>query len=232
MSDRGPNQDLMPLGRQPQKEDETYEDATYLGTSQADDVEVQDLGFIVEDHDDRRATLTDGWQRLDDLDTNEPLETNRSGPIPHEVSLRAGGVSEERFATDYHVSHALGEQQEEDFVATSMLETDPEMNAGMDDFTDETLSDIHGGSIATDLYGHVGGVAYGFGTSLPQDAGLEGFQIRDNPLMQDAEEPVSGEDVSDEALGVRDVDEMGSDEALDALADLAARDVERRGGRI
>ena len=137
MSDRGPNQDLMPIAGDPDTEDPTYRDAAYLGTSEDDEEEVRDLGFIVDDHDDRRISLTDGWQRLDDLDTDEPLETNRSGPIPHETSLRERGVPEDSFATDYHVSHADAEAQEEDFVQTSMLNADPGMNDGDDDFTSE-----------------------------------------------------------------------------------------------
>ena len=48
--------------------------------------------------------------------------------------------------------------------------------------------------------------------------------------MQPEGRPISGELLSDEALGLRDVDEMGSDAELEALADRAARDAERGGG--
>lgn len=229
MADRGPNQDFMHLKGAKETEDESYEDAGYLGTSPDDDEDPRDLGFIVDNHDDRRGTLTENWQRLDDLDTNEPLETNRSGPIPHEVALRERGVNPDTFATDYHVGSADAEAQEEDFVETSMLSSDPDMNDGMDDFTDETLHRESGEAISTDIYGHVSGVGDGLGTSLMQDLGRAGFQIRDNPLMQPEGKPISDELLSDEALGLRDVDDMGDDESLERLADRAVEEMERRG---
>ena len=39
--------------------------ASYLGTDAGDEEEVRDLGFIVDDHDDRRIMLTGDRQRLD-----------------------------------------------------------------------------------------------------------------------------------------------------------------------
>jgi hypothetical protein len=229
-TDRGPNQDFMHLSPEDDlPEDATYRNASYLGDSPDDEEELQDLGFIVDDHDDRRITLTDGWQRLDDLDTNEPLETNRRGKIPHETALRERGAAEDRFATDYHVGNAAAEAQEADFVQTSMLDSDPDMNDGSGDFTSETLQDIHGRQVATDIYGHVNGAAPGLGTTLPQDMGRGGFDIRDNPLVQPEGQPISDRLLSDEALGERDVDEMGSDEELERLADRAVRDMDRVG---
>src|SRR5204863_265713 len=142
---------------------------SYLGTDEGDEEEVRDLGFIVEDHDDRRTMLTDDWQRLDDLDTDEPLETNRSGPIPHRDALIERGAPADAFATDYHVPSAVAEMQEEDFVETSLLETDPDANAGVDDFTGETLRSDEDEALSTDLVGHVAGAGRGLGTTLPQD---------------------------------------------------------------
>jgi hypothetical protein len=211
MSDRGPNQDLMPIGGQPEGQDATYRDASYLGTSEDDEEEVRDLGFIVDDHDDRRSTLAGDWQRLDDLDTDEPLETNRSGPIPHGVSLREQGAPEEWFATDYHTRHAEAEAQEEDFVETSLLQEDPEMNAGADDFTSESMRDIHGSVTSTDITGAVTGVAYGAGTSLAQDLGSGGFQIRDNPLTDEENLPEADKLMEDEVDGPHDYDEPHAD---------------------
>ncbi len=229
MADRGPNQDFMGVGKRPEAIDPTYRDASYLGTDIEDDEEVHDLGFIVDDHDDRRGTLTEGFQHLDDLDSNEPLETNRNGKVPHATSLVARGAPREWFATDYHVDHADAEQQEEDFVNTSMLETDPDMNDGTVDFTDETFANQDGSPGATDLVGHVPGVTYGFGTSVPQDLGSGGFRVQDNPLMQPQNRPVSGDNVSDEAIGYRDVDDMGNDDDLDRLANRYAQDVDLKG---
>jgi hypothetical protein len=223
MRDEGPNQDQVPLGETDEEEDATYRDASYLGTDPADDEEVRDLGFIVDDHDDRRIEFPGPWQRLDDLDTDEALETDPHGRIPHEKELIERGLPPEAFATDYNVSHAAGERQEEDFVETSLLESDPDSEAGVRDDTDETIPGEDGQLLTTGITGHVPGVITGLGTSVPQDAGLGGFEIRDNPLMQPVEEPISDERLSDEALGLRDVDEMGSDEELDRLADRAAR---------
>jgi len=183
MADRGLNQDEMRIGRVDQ-DDPTYRDASYLGTDQEDEEEVRDLGFIVDDHDDRRGTLHESWQRLDDLDTDEPLETNRSGPIPHEVSLRAAGPPPEAFATDFNVQNAEAEEQEEDFVATSLLREDPDMNDGLDDFTNDSMEDTNGAPMATDILGRVTGVADGLGASVPQDLGSGGFQIEANPLVE------------------------------------------------
>lgn len=233
MADRGPNQDTMRLDDPTAEPDAKYRDASYLGDSEDDEEEIRDLGFIVEDHDDRRSSLTGDWQRLDDLDTDEPLETNRSGPIPHQVSLQERGASPDWFATDYHHANAAGEAQEDDFVTTSMLNSDPDSNDGEQDFTDESLEGMHGEILSTDLYGRVAGAAPGFGTSLPQDGGLAGFQIRDNPLMQLRGTPISGELLSDAAMrsGHVDVDEL-DDADLDALANDAALAEETTGERL
>lgn len=230
MADRRPNQDEMVIGGQRRDEtpetDATYRDASYLGTSADDDEEVRDLGFIVDDHDDRRATLTGDWQRLDDLDTDEPLETHRTGAIPHSVSMRERGAPRDWFATDFHEDNAVAEQQEQDFVTTSMLPVDPEMKDGTDDFTDESLHDLHGAARTTDIAGHVTGIGYGFGTSLTQDLGRDGFDVRDNPLVQPEGSPISDDRVSHAGLGTLDVDEMADEGELDLLVEIAARDAE------
>jgi hypothetical protein len=227
MTDRGPDQDRMPVGEPEDEQDATYRDASYLGTDPEDEEEVRDLGFIVEDHDDRRARFPAEWERLDDLDSDEALETDPAGRIPHERELIRRGLPPEAFATDYNVSHADGERQEEDFVETSLLDADPDAEAGLQDDTDETIPGEDGQFLVTGIRGEVPGVVAGLGTSVPQDAGLDGFEIRDNPLMQPVGQPISGENLSDEALGLRDVDEMGSDEELDRLADRAAREAEK-----
>jgi len=177
-----------------QTPDATYRDATYLGTSEDDeDDEVQDLGFIVEDRDDRRTLLTESWERLDDLDTNEPLETNRSGAYPQPGTRRAG-VPQDQFATDFNVSQVDGENQETDFVVTSMLEPDPEMNAGADDFTDETMHAEDADPLATGIHGRLPGAAPGLGTSVPQDIGRGGFEVRGNPLLHERAPDLHAED--------------------------------------
>jgi hypothetical protein len=102
--------------------------------------------------------------------------------------------------------------------------------AGADDFTSNADLDDDGRREITDIAGHAAGIAPGFGTSVPMDIGAEGFEIRDNPLMQpiDPDHPISGEQVSEPALGVRDVDEVGSEEGLERLADRAAQEIVRK----
>jgi hypothetical protein len=230
MGYRRPNQDQMPVGGQPEEEDATYREASYLGMSEDDEEVVHDLGFIVEDRRDERATLTGDWERLDDLDTDEPLETNRSGRIPHKKTLIERGAPMDWFATDYHLSHAEAEAQEEDFVQTSMLDTDPETNAGAEDFTDESLEDPEGEPEALGIRGRAPGVIQGLGTALPQDIGSEGFDVRDNPLMRRRGAPMSSARLSDEATGRRQLEEMGTESELERLADRAAREEERAPG--
>lgn len=220
--------------------DHKYDDESYLGDPEDDELEpeVRDLGFIVDDRDDRRIQLVDGtWDRLHDLDADQGVGVDSDQPVP--LDERSGAPPPEAFATLYNVGHHEGEQQEEDFVETSMLAIDPDGGAGADDFTDESDIDDDGRLETTGLGGRVAGIARGFGTSLPMDIGSGGFQVRDNPLMQPPpaarvpgpQQPISGERLSDEALGLRDVDDMGSDEELDRLADEAAREEERRQSR-
>jgi hypothetical protein len=67
---------------------------------------------------------------------------------------------------------------------------------------------------------------------IEQDIGPEGFSIEDNPLLvplDELEQPISTELLSDEAIGLRDVDEMGTGEELDWLADRATLLDERLG---
>jgi hypothetical protein len=198
--------------------DPTYRDASYLGTDEDDSEDPQDLGFIVDDHDDRRATLTGGWQRLDDLDTDEPLEINPKGPIPHEVALRERGASPEWFAKDYYVEHAAAEAQENDFVETSMLQTDPDGDDGADDFTNDSFRGLHGETATTDIAGHVRGVTRGVGSSVPQDLGSGGFQIRDNPL---AVEPLTEDQL---AALQEDEDDIVDEAELMALAEQGVQE--------
>jgi hypothetical protein len=210
--------------------DHKYEDESYLGDPEDDklDPEVHDLGFIVEDRDDRRSQVVDGtWDRLEELDTDEGLGVNSGAAIP--LDKGSGAPPVEAFATLYNVGQNEAEEQEEDFVETSMLATDPDGDAGAADFTSESDLDDDGQLETTDIGGHVRGITRGFGTSVPMDIGAGGFQVRDDPLMQpvDPGQPISNDRLSDEALGLRDVDEMGSAEDLDRLADEGAREEER-----
>jgi hypothetical protein len=162
--------------------------------------------------------LTGGWQRLDDLDSDEPLEVNPNGPIPHEVALRERGASPEWFARDYYVEHAVAESQEQDFVETSMLRTDPDAEAGAEDFTDESFRGVHGEIASTDIAGHVRGVARGMGSSVAQDLGSRGFQIRDNPQ---GVEPLTEEQI---AALEEDEDEVVDEAELMALAEQGVQE--------
>jgi hypothetical protein len=211
--------------------DHKYRGASYLGDAADDseEPEVQDLGFIVEDRDDRRIRTVDGtWERLEESDTDEGIGVNEAAPLPLEEE--DGLPPPEAFASLYNLSHAAAEEQEEDFVETSMLPVDPMGGAGADDFTNSADLDDDGRLETTGLQGEVPGIARGFGTSVPMDIGAGGFQIRDKPLMrpQDPDQPISDELLSDEALGLREADDMGEEEDLDRLADLGSREEERR----
>jgi len=110
-----------------------------------------------------------------------------------------------------------------------MLASDPDGGAGADDYTSSADLDADGRLESTDIAGHAPGIARGFGTSVPMDIGSGGFQIGDNPLMQpqDPDQPISNTRLSDEALGLRDVDEMGAEDDLERLANEAAREEEK-----
>jgi hypothetical protein len=210
--------------------DQKYRDESYLGDPKDDDAEpeVRDLGYIVEDRHDQRALTIDGsWERLDDLDTDEALEVGEDEPLP--LHPGDGEPPTDAFATLYNLDHLDGEEQEENFVETSMLATDPDGGAGADDYTSSADLDDDGRLETTDIAGHAAGIAPGFGTSIPMDIGSGGFQMRDNPLMQpqDPDQPISSTRLSDEALGLRDVDEMGDEKELERLADQAARGAEK-----
>jgi hypothetical protein len=183
MTDRGPDQDQIPAAKVDRR-DPTYQDSSYLGTGPREEDDVQDLGFIVDDHDDRRGTLQESWQRLDDLDTDEPLEKNRSGSIPHEVALKEAGAPSDAYPRDFYTRTAPAEDQEDDFVKTSMLSEDPDAEDGVQDFTDETLENDDGALLTTSILGKVPGVADGTGSTLPIDLGSGGFQIEENPASR------------------------------------------------
>jgi hypothetical protein len=211
--------------------DHKYRDESYLGDPENDEAEptVRDLGFIVEDRDDRRIRLVDNqWERLEELDTDEAIETDGQAPLP--LREGDGAPPAAAFASDFNLDHLEAEEQEEDFVETSMLAVDPDGGAGSDDFTSNADLDMDGRLETTDIAGQAAGITRGFGTTLPMDIGAEGFEVRDNPLMQpiDPDQPISDLELSDAALGTRYVDEMGDDEELDSLADRAAEEMERR----
>jgi len=211
--------------------DPKYRDESYLGDPENDEEEptVRDLGFIVEDREDRRIQLVDNqWERLEELDTDEGVGGDDQAPLP----LREGDGSPPAaaFATDYNLDQLEAEEQEEDFVETSMLGIDPDGGAGADDFTSNADLDLNGRLETTDIAGHAVGITRGFGTSLPMDIGAEGFEVRDNPLVRplDPDRPISDLQLSDAALGERSPDEMGDDEELEHLAERAAEEMERR----
>ncbi len=192
----GPNQDAMPLGGDAEVLGDFFQEGTRLGIDEEDEEEIHDLGFIVDDHDDRRVMLADGFQRLNDLDTNEALEINRSGPLPDEAARLASGVDPDRFATDFHRKNAVAEAQEQDWVQTSMMPTEAGDDEYQGDYTDETLRGIGNEILATDITGEVPGMASGLGTSLANDLGSTGFQIEDITSVPMGQSAAPG-DISD-----------------------------------
>lgn len=174
------DQDQKPTGDAPVELPETLSGAAARRAADEDE-EPRDLGFIVEDREDRRAEWLAGWERLDELDTNEPLETGRHGPLPRAGAGRRQGASQEQFGTESHVDSAAGEAQEAEFVKVSMLATDPEANAGVRELWEDTLRDLQGAPRATDLTGHAPGEPADLGTPLPQDVTGNGFSVRQRP---------------------------------------------------
>jgi hypothetical protein len=138
--------------------------------------EVRDLGFVVEDRDDQRAPLFEGWQQVPDLDTDEPLETNRRGRVAGAAALRRRGVPGEQFAADYHAGSASAEAQEEEFVQDSELLIDPDATAEAEELP-ETPPGAPPARLVANLYGQLEGLEAGAGAPLAQDLGEAGFSI-------------------------------------------------------
>jgi hypothetical protein len=135
------------------------------------------------------------------------------------VEDRRESIAEEGLLTESNVAFAEAESDEADFAERSDLDEDPELEQPG---TGEAGWDTS--ATAVRLRGHAPGVARGFGTEVPQDIGTEGFSVEENPLLVPAAQldyPISTEALSDEARGVRDVDEMGTEAELDRLAERA-----------
>lgn len=200
------------------------------------DREVYDLGYIVEDHTDRRTALLEHWQRLETLDTDEALETNPAGPLPEEVEvLRREALPQEWFPGDAYVENLAAEVEESAFAETNrlLIDADAELAMQGEDAGEIAAADLDRDQKPemVDLQGHIPGITTGLGASLPLTLGVEGFAIEESPLVvpvEALEYPVSTEKLSDEARGLRDVDEMGTEEELDRLADVGARLEERQ----
>jgi hypothetical protein len=195
-------------------------------TVRDDEDEVFDLGFIVDDRDDRRDALLASWQRLDTLDSGEALETGETAPMPREaLRLTAKGAPE--FPTDAQIGTEDAERDEEEFATDNALMVDPyaspeEERQDLDAPSDEEDLDGDDAPDAVSIRGRSPGIALGFGTSLPQDIGAGGFRIRDNPLSvhaADRRHPISTEAFSDVATGNGDVDETGTEAEIARLAD-------------
>jgi hypothetical protein len=195
-----------------------------------DEDEVHDLGFIVDEHDDRRYDLLEPFQRLETLDTDEPLEEDPTGPLPPEAArLRRRAVPANQYPVDFNVENDAAERDEAEFADDNQLVADPyadELTTVLED-ADDVDADLDGDARTdtVNILGRAPGIATGFGSRVPQDLGREGFAVRDNPLMLPADEmeyPVSTDPLSDEARGLRDVDDMGSEADLDRLADRGA----------
>jgi hypothetical protein len=202
------------------------------------DQEVYDLSYIVEDRADRRTNLLEHWQKLESLDTDEPLETNPAVPLPEEVEvLRREDVPDEWFPGDAYVETVDAEAGEAAFAEANRLLTDPDAELVTQDVGAEEVAatdlDHDQKPETVDLRGHVPGVTSGLGSSIPLDIGVEGFALEENPLVvpvAELEYPISTEQLSDEARGLRDVAEAGTEEELTRLADRGAWLEERKPG--
>jgi hypothetical protein len=91
-----------------------------------DEAEVYDLGFIVEDHEDRRGGLLEHWQRLETLDTDEALETDPRGALPEEAwGLGRTGVPAAWRPAELSVAHVGAARSEQAFAKAARLLVDP-----------------------------------------------------------------------------------------------------------
>lgn len=143
-------------------EDPSYAAADFAGTSLDGEAEVRDLGFIVEDRDDRRVDTA--HQILADSVNLHPRSPGSD--VSSEVSLLEG------------------EDEEDDFRRTSMLPTDDDDETAANAYLEETLHYEDGREAATDIGGEVAGVIPGTGTSLPQDAGSHGMRVGVSPIVE------------------------------------------------
>jgi hypothetical protein len=115
-----------------------------------------------------------------------------------------------------------------DDVAASMLESDPDPNAGArpGDYVGEMDLDR-----AADITGTVTGIARGMATHLPQDVGADGFQIEepealDTGLVVDARDQRQATTADLDADGMSDPDELENDGGIIPIRDpnVNARD--------
>ena len=158
-----------------------------LSTIREDEDEVYDLGFIVEEHDDRRGGLLAHWQRLETLDSDEALETDPRGALPEEaLSLRRSGVPSAWRPGELSMDYADAERNEQEFAESTGLVVDPAVHSpkrparrgGRTVYVlDRNLA------YGVGLDGCVNGIAPGFGTSVPQDIGIGGFAVADHPVL-------------------------------------------------
>jgi hypothetical protein len=152
-----------------------------------DEAEVYDLGFIVEDREDRRGGLLEHWQRLETLDTDEAMETDPRGALPEEARVLSRiGVPAAWHPAELSVEHADAEGSEQEFAESTGLLVDPAAHspksAARRGGCAVPVRDRDQGP-GVGLHGYACGIATGFGTSIPQDIGVGGFAVGDNPVL-------------------------------------------------
>lgn len=150
-----------------------------------DETEVYDLGFIVEDHEDRRGGLLEHWQRLETLDTDEALETDPRGALPEEAQvLSRTGMPAAWHPAELSVEHADAERNEMEFAESTGLLVDPAVQS-LKSATRRggRTVPVRDQGPGVGLHGYARGIATGFGTSVPQAIGVGGFAVGDNPVL-------------------------------------------------
>jgi hypothetical protein len=100
-------------------------------TIREDDLEFHELGFIIEDHDDRRTALLESGERREEPEPDELLETNSADPLLGETeSLALPDVLETYPPAEGRLKNADAERDEAEFAsANSLLENDCELSA-------------------------------------------------------------------------------------------------------
>lgn len=189
------------------------------------DDEIRNLSDLIDARDDRTRNDIDAGRLVNDsdLDIEEALTFPHKKREPSSADLTptlSDFDADARTASPADDPDDASYMTRDDFEA-SMLETDPDPNAGANE--DETLG--QGEGRAADITGTVTGIARGMATHLPQDLGAGGFQIEEPEISGDtrARNSEPNDENSDSDGGIiptPPANPASRDDALDATRQL------------
>lgn len=202
------------------------------------DAEVRTLGDLV----DVRENQTQGSPEIDAEDDAEidDLDVSEALTFPHKKRQRNNEMAAATdFDADARTSSRPDDRDDASYmtredVVDSMLETDPDPNAGADD---DDFIEGAGLDRAPDITGTVTGINRGMATHLPQDIGRDGFQIQEPEAAGDPGVIKPGDVVDDEddmadPHSGADPTMRSDNDAMDEDESLLEDDVASDGGRI